>query len=40
MKKLVLTLSLIAAAASASAATFTNVPGGATTGLPFASSKR
>ncbi|MES2840075.1 MAG: PEP-CTERM sorting domain-containing protein [Pseudomonadota bacterium] len=37
MKKLVLTLSLIAAAASASAATFTNVPGGATTGLPFAS---
>lgn len=37
MKKLVLVLSLVAAAAGASAATFTNVPGGATTGLPFAS---
>ena len=37
MKKLVFVLTLVAAAASASAATFTNVPGGATTGLPFAS---
>jgi hypothetical protein len=37
MKKLVFALSLVAAAASASAATFTNVPGGASTGLPFAS---
>jgi len=37
MKKLVFVLTLVTAAASASAATFTNVPGGATTGLPFAS---
>lgn len=37
MKKLVFVLTLVAAAASASAATFTNVPGGATPGLPFAS---
>lgn len=37
MKKLVLALTLVAAAAGASAATYTNVPAGATTGLPFAS---
>lgn len=37
MKKLVLVLTLVAAAAGASAATFTNVPSGANTGSPFAS---
>lgn len=37
MKKIVLFLTLVAAAAGASAETFTNVPGGANTGLPFAS---
>ena len=37
MKKLVLVLTLVAAAAGASAATFTNVPGGANTGSPFVS---
>lgn len=37
MKKLVLALTLVATAAGASAATYTNVPAGANTGLPFAS---